>query len=406
MSIEEIIPEFFSPPEEQPSAYFRIFIAAINRDGNLAYTEQMAQDGKFSKEFKPLTNLAYDHETLSAFTTANGDVALLAKQADKDSLVYVSEKRNGTSTDRFFAPYDLGMPPDATALRYTEVIHGLNGKVNIFAGNTSDDGQLWWKYQNPNVIKEEIQYVTPPGSNEPIEVHAQVEAQPDVPWSAWHPISAYMEMLSSANNADGRIILAGLDSEGIPYLNFQSSQDPFAEESWLGWQDISGGNLSLSDIKIANDTDGRVYLFGVAGKSVYLKHQMQLGQDQFTPWMHFSRFDKSVSQLLLGMTADGGIYFLAKTGDQKRSLLYGCHQIPGELNLWTQPAVIETCGGDSILAMHPNANSKLSLFAFSPRDQQLSYSTQASPGFWEVFSSIGGPVTNFAVTADITPNSE
>jgi hypothetical protein len=403
MSIDETIQDETQPLGLVSSAYFRIFVAAIDEQGHLVYKDQTQENGPFADNFTQLTGNAYNPATLRSAATMEGYVSLVAEEASSQSLLYLAEGPGGENAKRFQNPVDLGKPASVSAFQDTVLLRGLNGLSNVFG--IGADGSIWWKYKNPYTVGTETVTTIPPGTETPIEVTVEVPKPPAQPWSDWLELPGALKTVRATNNADGRIILAGLNDAQVPYLNFQNSDDPFLPEGWDGWQDIQGALSGFEQVDIAIDGDGLVYVFGRIGANIYKKVQTEMSGTAFTDWLLFAAFDEPVHTFALGASGADGLYLAAQVGSGAGSPIYGTRQTLGAHTSWTTPAVIAHAPGNMQFNLHAEADHKLILFALDTDAQALSYIVQLLPDHWSAsWSSLGSSVASFTVTHDITPS--
>ena len=391
--------------EEQsgPASYYRLFAAAINTNGNLVYVDQQSDNGPFAKNFTQLTNYTYDKGPIAASTTQDGYVSVLAQQTGTQHPIYIAEN-TCDSGDRFDNPVDLGLPPSVAAFGNLVLISGLNGLDNVFGTASTTDNAIWWKYKNPYTTTTETITVTPPGTDKPVEVQVTVPVPPKEPWSDWTQIPGSLASLTATNNADGRIILGGVNSGQIPYINIQTSDDPSKPEGWLGWQDLSGSVGEIEQLVVAISGNSLVYIFGKVGTNIYMRAQTEVSGKDFTEWMLFAAFEDTVESFAVGVGGNDGLYLAAQAGSAPGSRIYGSFQFGDLLEFWTEPSVIAFAQGAEQLTLYPNADESLMMFAFDPKSGFFNYTTQASANFWTAgWTAIGMQLAAVAVTQDITP---
>jgi hypothetical protein len=407
MSVEEAIPEEFEGVVLSDPSYFRIFFAAVAPVGELQYKDQTTENGPFDATFTRLTEATYRTGHLNASVTQDGYVALLAQDAQSGNLTYIHESRDENATNRFAGAVDLGRPDSVDDLVDTALINGLTGRQNVFLTSAAAGNAIWWKYQNPNRIVQETISVVPPGTETPIEITVPVEVPPDKPWSDWQQIPGGICTLTPVQNADGRIILTGINAEGVPYLNIQTSDRPSLPEHWQGWQDISGGLTGFQQLAACIDGNALVHLFASIGSKIYLKVQTHVSSDTFTDWGLFASFSEPVHSMTVGVSANDGLYLAAQVGSGADSPVYGAYQTGGADNNWSSPRIIAHVANDSTLVLQPNANTNLSMFALEESSGNASYLNQLSLHCWSaVWQPLGGALASIALTQDITPNPD
>ncbi|MCE8006328.1 hypothetical protein [Aestuariivita sp.] len=386
----------------EPS-YFRIFVGAIDTDGHLVYVDQTSENGPFADSFTTLTDLSFESTPLQASTTMDGYVSLLAEQKDTHHLIYVAENQEPNAPERFNLPVDLGIPPSVSAFHDTKLINGLNGRPNVFGTSANKDGAIWWKFMNPYQVETVTETVIPPGTDTPIEVTVEVPALPSQPWSDWIQIPGSLVSITATQNADGRLIIGGLNANKTPFINFQNSDRPQKPESWIGWQDVSGYVGELEQLELAIDGNALVHIFGAVGSNIYMRVQTATAEDTFTDWVLLAGFDADIQDFAVGVSANNGLYLTAQVGSGQASPIYATHQTGSDLSEWTTPAVIAFAQSDSQYALHPNANRALSLFALDTRANMIDYTTELRPSLWQAgWTRIGTNLTSMAITQDVT----
>jgi len=407
MSVEEAFPEEFEGVVVSDPSYFRIFFAAVAPGGELQYKDQTTENGPFDAAFTRLTDATYQPGQLNASVTQDGFVALLVQDAQSGNLTYIHENRDANAPHRFAGAVDLGKPEGVSELVDTALINGLTGRQNVFLTSAAAGNAIWWKYQNPNRIIQETITVVPPGTETPVEITVPVEVPPSKPWSDWQQIPGGLCTLSPVQNADGRIILTGINGAGVPYLNFQTSDRPSVPEGWKGWQDISGGLTGFQQLVGCIDGNALVHLFARIGNKIYMKVQQEVSSEAFTDWGLFASFADPVHSMTAAISSNDGLYLAAQVGSGAGSPVYGAYQTGGGDYNWSALRIIAHVANDSTLVLQPNANTKLGLFALEQGTGNASYLTQLSLDFWSaVWQPLGGPLSSIGLTQDITPNPD
>ncbi len=407
MSAEDAIPEEFEGNVTTEPSYFRICFAAITPDGALEYKDQTQENGGFDASFTRLTQASYAPGRLNASLTQEGYVALLAENNQSGNLIYIRESRNGDAPQRFADPLDLGKPDGVPEFLDTVLINGLTGRQNVFVTSSAASNAIWWKFQNPNTVKKETVTVVPPGTETPIEVTVPVEVSPSQPWADWQTLPGGLCSLAAVQNADGRIILTGINADKVPYLNFQSSDRPFLPEGWEGWQNIAGGLTGFEQLACGIDGHALVHVFARIGSRIYMKAQTEVGGSTFSGWSLFASFDAPVLSMSVAVAPNDGLYVAAQVGSGADCPIYASYQTGSADKNWSAPRIIAHAPGPSTIVLQPNADTFLSLFALNTSTSEASYITQQSLDHWSgTWTSLGGPLSAIALTRDITPNPE
>jgi len=406
MSVEDATPEDYAGSTQTEPSYFRIFFGVITQGGELYYKDQTEENGPFAQDFTVYPSLQYERSQLDASVTQEGYVALLAAASDASgNLVYIHENMSEKTAERFADPVDLGKPDGVPGYLDTLLINGLSNLQNVFVTSSGADNAIWWKFQNPNTVTEETVSVVPPGTDTPVEVTAPVETSPSQPWSDWQQLPGALCTVTGTQNADGRIILAGINSDAVPYINIQTSDRPFLPEHWSGWQDISGGLSGFDQIACGIGMNALVHIFARIGTKIYMKVQQQVSLDSFSDWALFASFAEPVQTLALSIGSNDGLYLVAQVGSGAGSPVYARYQTQGMTDQWSAPQVIAHVAGDSVLMLQANADTNLSLFALDTATGDASYLVQQSLAHWSAtWVPLGSGLSSIALTQDITPS--
>ena len=409
MSVEETFEDATPVIPNASPAYYRIFVAVVLSDGSLAYTDQVSENGPFSGNGTPLSDDKFVAAGLCASTTLDGYVSLIAQAKDTHDLTYFAERKQDEGGSRFVDPVNLGKPATVSSSTTAILTDGFNGLANVFALSADPDNSIWWKYQNPPTITSTTETVTPPGTDTPVEVTADVRVPPSEPWSDWMQIPGAMTSITATNNADGRLILAGLKSEIYPYLNFQDGDDPLSVDSWSGWNPLVDGSVvSVEQLELAMDARSIVHIFARNGSRIYMKTQTQVSKNAFTDWVLFADFEDAIQTIAVSNNDDGSLYVAVHVGTGMDSPIYTMHQSASTPGHWTTPrrAIYMREAGGTAVSLFPNADMQLSMFVCNLSTQKLNYTMQAAGEFWQAgWTPLGEKVVNFSVTQDVTPSA-
>ncbi len=406
---EELVKEDDAPvvPNASP-AYYRIFVASILNDGWLVYTDQVSENGPFSGNATVLSDRKFTGQGLSASTTIDGYVSLVAQAQGSHELIYFAERKLGEEGKRFAEEIDLGKPAGMSSASTALLCMGLNGLANVFALDSGSAGAVWWKYHNPPGTETRTETVTPPGTDTPIEVTVEVRVPPTKPWSDWVDLAGGLKQVTATNNADGRLILAGLNASGGPFLNMQTSDNPSTAEHWTGWRSLVDGSVvSFDQLEMAMDANALVHIFARHGSRIYMKVQTEVSSESFTDWVLFAVFDHPIQTIAVANNDDGGLYVAAHVGEGMESPIYSTHQIDNSTRHWTAPRIATFMRepGPVDIELFPNADTELSMFVLNTRSHDLNYTRQSADGFWlSGWKPVGEKLASFSVTQDVTPN--
>lgn len=392
------------PVSNQPN-YFRIFFAAVSPTGTLEYKDQTSENGGYLENPTSLAQVSFASNHLNASVTQEGYVSLLATQVSDGQPIYIRERRNEQTGERFAEPQELGLPSGVSQCLDTLLINGVTGRQNVFLTSASADNAIWWKHQNPNTVSEETITVTPPGTDTPIEVTVPVEHPPAQIWSDWQQLPGALQSLAATQNGDNRIVLVGVNASGSAYLTLQSSDRPSVVEGWEEWQDISGGLSGFEQLICGIDGASIVHVFARIGMSIYMKVQTQVGSSSFSDWVLFASFADVVQAMAVDVSSNCGLYLVALVGSGSIGTIYAKYQTDAGGPIWSVPQAIAQVASDSTLTLQANADTTLTLFALDNGDNSAAYLTQQSLAHWSaVWTSLGGPYASIATTEDITPN--
>jgi hypothetical protein len=410
----DIIP--LEPPQAQNDfAYNRIFVAAVNVGHELVFTSQTAVDGGYNPDWTRIGDGLYAN-VVAAGTTLDGRVALVSADAKSGHVIYIAEAENGgTGAARWMTPDDLGLPAGVSSVATIAIARGVDGLDNIFISSPDNNKQsVWWKYRNPPTTETRQEQITPPGSTTPITVDVQVRVPPAEPWSDWININGALEgnltQLSAANNADGRIVLTGIYSNGIPWVRQQTSDDPTQPESWSDWQ-LPGYPVTLAASTFCPilDRQGVVSVVASTNDGLIRSRQTQAGGANWTAWSAPGQVNDNVYHHACALNANDAMTIVVSNFAQQgvKNIIYATTQTHPETNQWTAWNRINALADISQLRLAASGNGTLTLFAFDASNGKVSAISQIGPDSteWElIWTEIGGGIAAFALTNDLTPN--
>ena len=112
-------------------------------------------------------------------------------------------------------------------------------------------------------------------------------APPATPWSQWVQMPGGLVQIKASRNADGRIILFGINSAGNLYRNEQKVAQAVTIGDWTGWVQMDTTNFSglFRAMTPVLDAAGAVNLFAVnAGSQVLHARQSPVCTPTWTGW--------------------------------------------------------------------------------------------------------------------------
>jgi hypothetical protein len=197
-----------------------------------------------------------------------------------------------------------------------------------------------------------------------------------------------------------------MDSDAVPFMNFQSSDHPYLPEKWEGWQDIRDGLSGFEQLVACLDGNAIVHVFARIGSKIYMKVQQEVSSNTFSEWALFASFDAPVHTMTVAVSSIDGLYFVAQVGSGANSPVYASYQVGGAEKIWSALKIISHVAGDSTLVLQANADADLSLFALDNSTGKASYVNQLSIDQWSaVWRSLNiTPVSIISLTRDVTPN--
>jgi hypothetical protein len=397
------------------SSRFQLFIAAVNENAELVYTNQTTLNGPFQKSW---TRIGTDDfmGVVASGTTLDGRVAIIAVEKSTLEVHYVAEApQNADGKDRWLPAENLGRPKGVPSFAELQLIRGVDGLDNVFGASTADNKtSLWWTYRNPPKIVTKTIEVTPPGSDTPMTITVQETAPPDTPWSNWININGALvgtfHKMKAANNADGRIVLTGVDTNGRPWVSQQKSDDPFQKESWTDWC-MPGGEAApaASAITPALGADGYVSVFTSTNDGLLRSRQAKPGGALWGPLSAPGQIQDNVSTHAVSIDADGQFYVavLNFTPPGETNTIYGVQEV-GTLDArWTSWQRISSFSDPDGLRLHYNADGTLLLFSINKKTRTLWSMQQVaknSTEWYYFWTDLGGQLIDFSVTQDLTPS--
>jgi hypothetical protein len=253
--------------------------------------------------------------------------------------------------------------------------------------------------------------VTPPGTHTPITVTVNEIAPPQTPWSDWFSIAGGLSELKALRNADGRIILFGINSGGNLYRLEQRGARALQPSDWIGWTQMdtpTPGKIQSGTMAPVLDADGAVNLFVIGASSHQVFHAWQSPPCTATwsVWSTPGFIREEVQALAAGI--DGSDHLVVVATDKKnfQNMIRQVNVEAEQWSGWTQFSAVAAPPPPQ-LTLDYNADGRLSLFSFLPSSRDFYCLSQMAfdSTEWELaWTQLGHKnVTHYAVVRDLTP---
>jgi hypothetical protein len=393
----------------------RLMVVAIGSTSRLVYKAQTKPSGPWEANWSPI-DTTQTYGWIAAGIAGDGRVAVVAQRAPGPAGVsYIIEAPDSLVVQRWDPPVDLGKPAGATNISWLTLIADAGGRVEVFAldniGTDPGGARIWWKYQNPNrIVQKQIQ-VTPPGQRTPITVTVEESVPPATPWSDWFPLPGGLVTVQAKRNADGRIILFGVNRSGHLYRNEQKVAQALQPSDWAGWVQMDDNVTGPFRVFSATlDRLGAVNLFAI-NESGQVLHARQSPPctPTWTGWTTPGFIREGVQSLAAGIDGDGDVVLAATD----RSKFHNTsRQLSAEAQQWSGWIPFNISANPTQLALDYNADGRLSVFshdlpASTPPFGGLLVASQMKLDSteWELAWTQLAPndIRQFAVVRDLTP---
>src|SRR5436190_5221321 len=253
----------------------RLMVVAIKgSNGQLVSRAQTKPNGPWEANWTPVES-AHRFNLMAAGLTGDGRVAAVAQPQLAPGVLYIDQNLK-TPNQQWNTPVNLGKPPVDDAFTSLAMAFDADGRVEVFGTNTSQG--IWWKYQNPNRIVQKTVKITPPGTHKEITVTVDEIVPPQTPWSDWFRLPGGLGQIKAVRNADGRIILFGIASDGHLYRSEQRVAEALQPSDWTGWvkmDDTISGIIQSRMMAPALDACGAVNLFVIGASNHQVLHARQ-----------------------------------------------------------------------------------------------------------------------------------
>ncbi|MFI6333332.1 tectonin domain-containing protein, partial [Micromonospora chersina] len=214
-----------------------------------------------------------------------------------------------------------------------------------------------------------------------------VQYQPNIP--GWYRFDGVLRAVAAETNADGRMELFGVNSNGTIWHRAQNSADKSgAIGPWGPWVQFDGG---LSSIAAARNADGRIELFG-SNELGQVFHRSQTAKNASCCWTPWTQFDgPGMVKVAAETNLDGRIEMFGLDG--VGHIFHRAQLTAGGASGWSAWTPLDgTPGTLSTIAVARN-NDRLELYATTP-DHALYYRTQVDPTgtAWTAWTPLGDSV--------------
>lgn len=392
----------------------RLMMLGIASGNNqIVWTAQAAPNGPWSGTLAPVTT---DHAyiLLGTGATVDGRVAMAALTAGSPAEVhYIDEalEQDPGGAERWNAPVSLGIPSGVAGFEQIVMGRDPSGRIEVF-GVDANAGTVWWCYQNPLQIVEKTEWVTPPGSDEPIEVTVQTYEPPATPWSSWIALSSDDDIarISLVNDASGRIMLLaiGRNPSITPvYVNAQTELQALTVGDWTGWtriDDAASGTAHSIPCGVL-DATGAVNIFMVGDQNEVVQLRQALpDQPGWSEWTRPGMTGTPLVNVTAGFDGEGLIMLVAI--DENKGV-WANLQTAVPTQRWNGWQKVATAPGFGLAAMDYNSDGRLSYFQADSGPDSVSLisqtalnSTTWSAGWTQIAAS---GIFTYGIVRDLTP---
>jgi hypothetical protein len=394
----------------------RLMVVAVGSAGRLVYKAQTKPSGPWEANWSPIDTTPQTYGWMSAGITGDGRVAVVAQRAAGNAgVTYIVEAPDSIAVQRWSPPLDLGRPTGTANVSQPVLVADAGGRVEVFvldvAGSDPGGARIWWKYQNPNRVVQKQVRVTPPGTRTPITITVDVTEPPATPWSAWVQLPGGLVSIQAKRNADGRVILFGVNSKGHIYRNEQKAAVALQPSDWAGWVQMDDAVTGTFGVYSATlDKLGAVNLFAVnQGGQVLHARQDPPCSLTWTGWSTPGFVRGGVRAVAAGLDGDGDVALVATDAGNIHSVN---QQWSAETQQWTGWIAFNTSGEQPQLALDYNADGRLSLFSHPLQPStppfggltvtsQMKFNSSEWEHAWTALAA--NEIRQFSVVRDLTP---
>lgn len=401
----------FTPREPFFFELSRLMVVAIMEpDGRLVSRAQTKPNGPWEAGWTPVDS-THRFGVMTAGLTGDGRVMVLAQPVSAPTVLYIDQNLH-TARQDWNKPFDLGKPAGVASFYVLATAYDADGRVEVFGIDTNY--RIWWKYQNPMRMVQKTVTRTPPGTHTPVTVTVTEFEPPAIPWSNWFQIPGGLAQIKALRNADGRIILFGINSDGHLYRCEQRVTQAVQPSDWTGWvqmDDAITGLIVARSLAPALDAAGAVNLFVIANNGHQILHARQdpPGTATWAPWTTPGLIREGVQAVAANIDGSDHLVLVATDNKQFHNMT---RQLDVEEQQWGGWMAIAS-GGPVQSALNYNADGRLTFFSHTltglpPPDygglwctSQVAFdSTEWGLAWTELAPK---DIVQFAVVRDLTP---
>jgi hypothetical protein len=411
------------PPRDPPTKLVPFFqlsrlmvVAVLGSTSRLVYRAQTKPNGPWEANWSPIDTTPQLYGWIAAGIAGDGRVAVVAQRASgPPGVSFIIEAPDSNVVESWNPPVDLGKPTGANNLSQLAMVADRDGRIEVFAldviGTDPGGCRVWWKYQNPNRIVQKQVKVTPPGTDTPITVTVDETAPPATPWSDWFLLPGGLVTIQAKRNADGRVILFGVNSLGHLYRKEQNVAQALQPSDWTSWVQMDDDvTKTFSTFSATLDKLGAVNLFAIAqGGQVFHARQAPACTSTWAGWTTPGFIREGVQALAASLDGDDDIVLVAT---DKARIHNTNQQRNAEAQQWTGWIAFNIADHPAQLALDYNADGRLSLFSHwllapAPPYGGLWVASQMKLDSteWELASTplAASDIRQYAVVRDLTP---
>jgi hypothetical protein len=238
--------------------------------------------------------------------------------------------------------------------------YDTDGRVEVIGTDTGSN--IWWKYQNPSKIVQKTVQVTPPDTQTPITVTVDVAVPPDQPWSQWIQLPGGLAQVRAVRNADGRLIVFGINTGGHLYRNEQKTVPALQVGDWAGWVQMDD-NFTSTFVAMAPilDSGGAVNLFAInAGNQILHARQSPPCTPTWAGWSTPGFIRPGVQAVTAGLDGDSHLVLVATDTTKLHNMNF---QTDVETQQWSGWNPFSATDYPVASALDYNADGRLTFFS-------------------------------------------